>query len=225
MATVSNAPTTFIQPVVPPAGMTFCARCGEPKPPEGFDLKDSSTGRRDKTCGKCRQVADRIRRLTGADTAYQRKIKEDFVAWVAQLNADHPNVPTISTITAELIAGLGGVRGMVAQWVGVLMSDKTSAKHKLDGFKAIANFCAQAGEQNKAVDGLRNMSTEQLNSLIMSLVVEDTSDGGGGDYLLETLKADYAKKGFKLLLIEEASIVEEPAAIPAPVEPTTEAAT
>jgi hypothetical protein len=224
MATVSNAPTTFIQPVVPPAGMTFCARCGEPKPPEGFDLKDSSTGRRDKTCSKCRSVADRIRRLSGADTAYQRKIKEDFVAWVAQLNADHPNVPTISTITAQLIAGLGGVNGLVSEWVAVLLSDKTSAKNKLDGFKAIANFCAQAGEQNKAVDGLRNMSTEQLNSLIMSLVVEETSDGAG-DFLFETLRADYAKKGLKILVIDEDSIVEEPAAIAAPVEPTTEAAT
>lgn len=221
MATVSDATTNFIQPVVPPAGMAFCARCGEPKPPEGFDLKDSSTGRRDRTCSKCRSRADRVRLMTGADSAYQKKIKEDFAAWIAQLNADHPDVPTISTITAKLVAGLGSVDGFVAAWVKVLLDDKTSAKHKLDGFKAIANFCAQAGEQNKAVEGLRNMTTEQLNSLIMSLVVEETSENGGGDFLLETLRADYAKKGLKLLVIEEDSIVDAPSQLPAPPEAAT----
>jgi hypothetical protein len=221
MATVSDATTNFIQPVVPPAGMTFCARCGEPKPPEGFGLTDSAKGRRDTVCYACRSRAKRLRLLTGGDSAYQKKIKEDFVAWIAQLNADHPDVPTISTITAKLVAGLGGVEGLVSSWVGVLLDERTSAKNKLDGFKAIANFCAQAGEQNKAVEGLRNMSTEQLNSLIMSLVVEETSETGGGDFLLETLRADYAKKGLKLLVIEEDSIVDAPSQLPAPPEAAT----
>jgi len=210
-----GAVTNFIQP--PPEagpGMKFCTRCGEQKPEDKFDFKDKSIGRRDSVCSQCRSRADRLRYMTGDDSAYQRAMTEKFAQFVAQMNADHPDVPGISVIMSKMIAGLGGIDGFVAEWVKVLLSDKTSAIAKIRGFESLAKFCAQAGEQNKAVDGLRNMSTPDLQAFIAQMLGQEL----GKETLVNLAREQLASEGLKLLVIDEDSVVEAPV-VPAP-EPT-----
>lgn len=210
-----GAVTNFIQPPPQPRpGMKFCHRCGVEKPEQAFDFKDKAAGRRDSTCSECRSRADRIRYGTGADSAYQRVMAEKFAQFVAQLNSDHPDVPGISVIMSKMVAALNGVDGFVTEWVKVLLAEKTSAVAKLRGFESIAKFCVQAGEQNKAVEGLRNMSTPELQAFIAQMFGEELGKETLVNLAREQLKAD----GLKLLVIDEDSVVEAEVAPPAQAE-------
>lgn len=170
-------PTNFIN-VPDMTGMRHCAVCHEPKPDESFEFKDKAAGRRGNVCYSCKGKNTRARIASGGDTAYLRQIKEKLAAIVTQLNADHPDVPSISAIMSGLLASLGGVPGLVEKWVAALSDQKATPKTRIDGFQAIAKFCIVAGEQNTVIAGLRNMSDDELGALAFELFGDELQKRG-----------------------------------------------
>lgn len=171
--------TNFIDlPGPPPAGMKRCARCEKDKPEQSFDVKDSATGRRGNVCHTCRSQMRTERLKSGGETAYQRRVKEQLAKIVSQLTDEHPDVPGVAKIAHGLIAGLGGLDSFVGEWVKTLQSDKLSPKIKLENFRAIAKLCAEAGDANSTLQGLKNLTDSDLNELLLDLLSEQMQSRG-----------------------------------------------
>jgi len=171
--------TNFINlPEEPPAGMKRCAVCSEVKAETSFDIKDPATGRRSGTCYSCRSRERTQRLKEGGETAYQRRVKETLAKIVSQLTDDHPDVPGVAKIAHGLIAGLGGLDSFVGEWVKTLTSDKLTPKIKLENFRAIAKLCAEAGEANSTLQGLKNLTDPELNELLLGMLGDEMANRG-----------------------------------------------
>lgn len=197
--------TSFIPPpeVFAP-GEGRCATCGNVR-----KLKGSF-------CNGCHEKRKTARLLAGNESTYQRRMAEQVAALIRQLNSDHPDVPSLSLITAKMLAALGGVDGMVTACVQAIEGCK--GKTKVDAYFALMKMAAKAGEQNAAMQGLLSATSDELQNFILQIAAEQAESDEPSPMLEDVLRKQYAKKGLKLLVIEEESIVEGEAAVPA-VEP------
>jgi hypothetical protein len=102
-------------------------------------------------CHLCKRKRKTQRILAGGETAYSRRVQEQFAALVAKLNEDNPDVPSLSLVMSKVLAGLGGVDAMAAMWVQGIKDAKSGSKTQLDALSGIAKFCMRAGEQNAVI--------------------------------------------------------------------------
>ncbi|MBA4019194.1 MAG: hypothetical protein C0483_18670 [Pirellula sp.] len=156
------------------------------------------------------------RLLTANESAHQRRMTEQVAALIRQLNSDHPDVPSLSLITAKMLTALGGVDGLVAECIRAIGDCK--GKTRVDAYFGLMKMAAKAGEQNAAMQGLLSATSDELHNFILQIAAEQAEAEEPSQMLEDVLRKQYAKKGLKLLVIDEDTIVEGNAA-PAPIEP------
>lgn len=197
--------TNFIPPpeVFAP-GEGRCATCGNVRRLDGS------------FCHRCKQAKATARLLTANESAHQRRMTEQVAALIRQLNSDHPDVPSLSLITAKMLTALGGVDGLVTQCVAAI--EQCKGKTKVDAYFGLMKMAAKAGEQNAAMQGLLSATSDELHNFILQIAAEQAEAEEPSQMLEDVLRKQYARKGLKLLVIDEETIVEGNA-LPEPVTP------